>query len=57
MCVFIMVVINCFFDFDEVVLWWLLRKILVDLFFGLEREKILGVMLKEEVFVEDVDLV
>ncbi|CAP71181.1 uncharacterized protein PODANS_6_5510 [Podospora anserina S mat+] len=53
---FIMVATNRPFDLDEAVLRRLPRKILVDLPLGPEREKILGVMLKEEVLAEDVDL-
>ncbi|KAK0673458.1 hypothetical protein QBC41DRAFT_370351 [Cercophora samala] len=53
---FIMVATNRPFDLDEAVLRRLPRKILVDLPLVPEREKILGVMLKEEILAEDVNL-
>ena len=53
---FIMVATNRPFDLDEAVLRRLPRKILVDLPLAAEREKILGVMLREEQLAEDVDL-
>ncbi|KAK4178537.1 hypothetical protein QBC36DRAFT_367814 [Triangularia setosa] len=53
---FIMVATNRPFDLDEAVLRRLPRKILVDLPLAPEREKILGVMLKEEILADDVNL-
>ncbi|KAK1832712.1 hypothetical protein QBC39DRAFT_404056 [Podospora conica] len=54
---FIMVATNRPFDLDEAVLRRLPRKILVDLPLAPERERILGVMLREERLAGDVDVV
>ncbi|KAK4221836.1 hypothetical protein QBC38DRAFT_549704 [Podospora fimiseda] len=51
---FIMVATNRPFDLDEAVLRRLPRKILVDLPLTAEREKILGVMLRDETLADDV---
>lgn len=53
---FIMVATNRPFDLDEAVLRRLPRKILVDLPLAPERERILGVMLREEALAGDVDV-
>ncbi|KAK4465941.1 P-loop containing nucleoside triphosphate hydrolase protein [Cladorrhinum samala] len=53
---FIMVATNRPFDLDEAVLRRLPRKILVDLPLKPEREKILGVMLRDESLAGDVSL-
>ena len=53
---FIMVATNRPFDLDEAVLRRLPRKILVDLPLRAEREKILRVMLRDEVLDSDVDI-
>lgn len=53
---FIMVATNRPFDLDEAVLRRLPRKILVDLPLAPERERILGVMLREEAVAGDVDV-
>ncbi|KAK4165061.1 hypothetical protein QBC43DRAFT_316637 [Cladorrhinum sp. PSN259] len=53
---FIMVATNRPFDLDEAVLRRLPRKILVDLPLKTEREKIVGVMLRDETLADDVSL-